>query len=132
MNFWSRPTAMHVAALVTAVNVLVASGFAIAGLISPQSILPPTVTPNEASHIIGLYGAARTIPLALFALAAIYRGSTSGLLILGGLAGLIQVLDGGIGIVQGDPGKTVGPLAIAALQLGSLIYLRRATLRDHP
>jgi hypothetical protein len=127
MNLSSRATAMHVAALATGVNVLVASGFSIAGLVSPQSILPLAAPPNEASLIFALYAAARTIPLALFALGAIYSRSALALLILGALAGVMQLLDAGVGIVQSDFGKTIGPLAIAALQFVSLYYLRRAT-----
>jgi len=75
VNLFSRATAIHVAALVTGVNVPVASGFSIAGLVSPQSILPPSAAPNEASSIFAMYAAARKIPLALFAFAAIYRRS---------------------------------------------------------
>jgi len=56
-----------------------------------------------------MYAAARTIPLALFALAAIYKRSTSALLILGTLAGAVQLLDAGIGMFQHDLGKFAGP-----------------------
>jgi hypothetical protein len=122
----SSATAMRLASLATGVNVLVASGFSIAGLVSPQSILPATDAPNHASLIFGLYAAARTIPLALFALAAIYRRSAPALLILGAVAGLMQLLDAGIGVVQGDLGKTIGPLVIGVLQFASLYFLRKS------
>jgi hypothetical protein len=126
MNFLSsRAGAMRAACVVTALNVLVASGFAIAGLVSPAAILPPGAAPNEASLIFALYAAARTIPLALFVLAAIYRGSAAALLVLGALAGVMQLLDAGIGLVQHDVGKTVGPLVIAGVQFGVLWGLRR-------
>jgi hypothetical protein len=39
VNLSSRVTAVHVASLVTAINVLVASVFSLAGIVSPQSIL---------------------------------------------------------------------------------------------
>ena len=84
---------MRVAALVTAINVLIAIGFAIAEIIRPQLVVPAGSVPTEASLILALYAAARTIPLALFALAAIYKRATSALLILGTLAGATQVLD---------------------------------------
>ncbi len=47
------------------------------------------------------------------------------LLVLGGLAGLVQVLDAGIGLMQGDPGKFLGPLLIAGLQMGAIWVLYR-------
>src|ERR1700716_1489553 len=79
----SRATRMRIASLVTAMNVLVAAGFSIAGLVSPKSILPASYVPTEASFIFAMYAAARTIPLAVITLTAIYRRSESALLILG-------------------------------------------------
>jgi hypothetical protein len=60
-----------------------------------------------------MYAAARTIPLALFALGAIYKQATPALLILGALAGAMQLLDAGIGLFAHDLGKCAGPLFIA-------------------
>jgi hypothetical protein len=79
-------TPMRFASLVTAINVLVASGFSIAGLVSPTSILPPGAAPTDASFIFALYAAARSIALAVIALVAIYKRSEAALLIwhLGG------------------------------------------------
>ena len=65
--------------IVTGINVLVASGFSLAGLVSPQSVLPGAGTPGRASQVFALYAAARTIPLALFALVAIYDDRESNL-----------------------------------------------------
>jgi hypothetical protein len=45
------------ASLVTAINVLVASGFSIAGLISPKSILPAGYALTEVSFIFAMYAA---------------------------------------------------------------------------
>ena len=117
---------MWLAALVTATNVLVASGFAIAAIIRPQLVVPAGSVPTEASLILALYAAARTIPLALFALAAIYKRATSALLILGTLAGVMQLLDGGIGLYEGDLGKSAGPLTIAVLQFFVMYRLQRS------
>src|SRR5260370_33140247 len=88
--------AMRLAAMVTAINVLVASGFAIAAIIRPQLVVPAGSVLTEASLILALYAAAHTIPLALFALAAIYKRATSALLILGMLAGARQLLYPGL------------------------------------
>ena len=102
--------AIRLASVVTAVNVLVASGFSIAGIIRPQYLVPAGYIPTQASLILALYAAARTIPLALFALWAIYKQATPALLILGALAGTIQLLDAGIGLFEQDLGKCAGPL----------------------
>jgi hypothetical protein len=83
----SSPSApKRIASLVTAINVLVAGGFSIAGLVSPKSILPAGYAPTEASFIFAMYAAARSIPLALMALIAIYK--QSGLANIGHIGGL--------------------------------------------
>jgi hypothetical protein len=122
----TTPKVMSLASLVTAVNVLVASGFSIAGLISPQSLLPAGYVPTESSTLFALYAAARTIPLALAALAAIYLRATSALLVLGTLAGVIQLLDAGIGLFQHDIGKSAGPFFIAVVQFSVVLLLNRS------
>jgi hypothetical protein len=124
--FSSRIAWMRVASLMTAINVLVASGFSIAGLVSPKSVLPASYVPTEASFIFAMYAAARTIPLAFITLTAIYKKSESVLLVLGTLAGFIQLLDGGVGMLQHDLGKSIGPLVIAALQFSALYLLHRS------
>jgi hypothetical protein len=73
-----------------------------------------------------VYAAARTIPLALMALIAIYKQSEPALLILGTLAGFIQLLDAGVGLLQHDLGKSIGPLVIAALQFFAVHLLNRS------
>src|SRR5712671_224884 len=113
----SRTTALRVASLITAINVLVAVGFSVAGLVNPKWILPAGYVPTEASFIFALYAAARTIPLAVIALVAICQRSESAILLLGTLAGFIQSLDAGVGLLQRDLGKSIGPLVIAAFQL---------------
>jgi hypothetical protein len=109
----SRSVTRRIASLVTAINVLIAGGFSIAGLVSPKSILPADYAPTEASVIFAMYAAARSIPVALMALIAIYQQSEAALLILGTLAGFIQLLDAGVGLLQHDLGKAIGPLVIA-------------------
>jgi hypothetical protein len=118
---------MRFASWITTINVLVASGFSIAGLIRPQSILPAGDAPTHASYIFAMYAAARTIPLALITLAAIYRRSTAAVLILGLLAGVIQFVDAAVGVLQHDLGKSAGPLVIAILQFFAMFMLRKST-----
>jgi hypothetical protein len=74
--------AFRLASLVTAIDVLVASAFSIAAIIRPQYLVPVDSVPTEASLLLAMYAAARTIPLALFALGAVYKQATSALLIL--------------------------------------------------
>jgi hypothetical protein len=73
-----------------------------------------------------MYAAARSIPLALIALIAIYQQSEAALLVLGSLAGFIQLLDAGIGVLQHDPGKAIGPFSIAAFQFFAVYLLSRS------
>ena len=118
--------ALRLASLVTAINVLVASGFSIAAIVRPQYLVPAESVPTEASSLLAMYAAARTIPLALFALAAIYKRATPALLILGSLAGAMQLLDAGIGLFERDVGKCAGPLFIAVLQFFVVYLLHRS------
>ena len=120
--------AIRLASVVTAINVLVASGFSIAAIIRPQYLVPAESVPTEASLILAMYAAARTIPLALFVLGAIYKQATTALLILGALAGAMQLLDAGIGLYEHDLGKCTGPLSIALLQF-FVVYLLHRSLR---
>jgi hypothetical protein len=122
--------AFRLASLVTAINVLVASGFSIAAIIRPQYLVPAAV-PTEASLLLAMYAAAPRIPLALFALGAIYKQATPALLILGALAGAMQLLDAGIGLFEHDLGKCAGPLFIAALQF-FVVYLLHRSVRITP
>jgi hypothetical protein len=122
----SQTNALRLASFITAANVLVASGFSIAGLISPASLLPVNWPPTEASFIFALYAAARTIPLTLIIFIAIYNRSTSALIVLGSLAGAVQFLDSGVGLYQHDLGKALGPLVICCLQFYAVFILRRS------
>ncbi len=117
---------IRLASLVTALNVLVASGFSIVGIVRPQYLVPAESVPTQATLILALYAAARTIPLALFALGAVYKQATNALLILGALAGTMQLLDAGIGLFEHDLGKCAGPLFIAALQFVVVFLLHRS------
>ena len=118
-------TRMRLASAITVLNVLVASGFSIAGLFRAEYVLPAGSVPTQASFIFAMYAAARTLPLALMALAAIYQRSPSSLKILGLLAGLIQFADGAVGLYQHDIGKTIGPLVLGALQMYAVSILRK-------
>jgi hypothetical protein len=123
--------AIRLASVVTAIDVLVASGFSIVGIIRPQYLVPAGSVPTQASLILAMYAAARTIPLALFALGAIYRQAAHAVLILGALAGTMQLLDAGIGLYEHDPGKCAGPLFIAVFQF-VVVYLLHKSVQITP
>ena len=123
--------AIRLASLVTAINVVVAGGFSIAAIIRPQVLVPGGSVPTQASLLLAMYAASRTIPLALFALGAIYKQATPALLILGALAGTMQLLDAGIGLFEHDIGKCAGPLFIAILQF-FVVYLLHRSVRITP
>src|SRR5271154_7603755 len=63
--------AIRLASLVTAINVLVATGFSIAAIIRPQYLVPAESVPTQASLLLAMYSAAPRIPLALLVLGAI-------------------------------------------------------------
>jgi hypothetical protein len=119
--------AIRVASAVTAINVLVATGFSIAAIINPQYLVPGAV-PTDASLLLAMYAAAPRIPLALLVLGAVYKRAAPALLLLGTLAGTMQLLDAGIGLYEHDPGKCAGPLFIAVLQF-FVAYLLHKSVR---
>jgi hypothetical protein len=116
---------MRFASLITAVDVLISCGFSIVGLICPAAMLPTGSIPNQASFIFASYAAARIIPLALIALFVIYKQSRSALIVVGVLAGLVQLTDSLVGLYEHDVGKTLGPLVIGCLQLFAIALLTR-------
>ena len=120
--------AMRLASLVTAINVLVATGFSIAAIFRPEVVVPAGSVPTEASLLLAMYAAAARIPLALLVLGAIYKKAAPALLVLGTLAGAMQLLDAGIGLFQHDLGKFAGPLFIAAFQFFALYVLHKSLL----
>jgi hypothetical protein len=62
---------------------------------------------------------------------AVYKQAAPELLLLGTLAGTIQLLDAGIGLYEHDPGKCAGPLFIAVLQF-FVVYLLHKSVRITP
>jgi hypothetical protein len=122
--------AMRLASVVTAINVLVTSGFSIAAIINPQYLVPAAV-PTKTALLLAMYAAAPRIPLALLVLGAVYKQRAPALLILGALACAMQLLDGGIGLFEHDPGKSAGPIFIAVLQF-SVVYVLQRSVRITP
>ena len=106
--------------VVTAINVLVATGFSVAGIFFPGFI----VRGGEGSHtarVFALYGLARSVPLLLVAAWAILTTSLPGLLWVGTLAGIIQLADAAVGTQTGDRIKVWGPIGLGVLQLVAVL-----------
>jgi hypothetical protein len=116
---------MRLASTVTLINVLVATGFSIIGLVRPDLIVPTGTMASGASAIFAMYAAARAIPLAVAVVLAVLSRSPVALLILGTLAGTVQGLDAIIGIIHHDAGKTIGPLILAVAQGYAMLVLRK-------
>lgn len=108
--------------IITILNVLISTGFSVAGIFYPSSILPAHATPDKAITIIALYAGARTIPIAALAIISIFGKQRDAFITLAVLAGSIQFLDGFIGIYQHDVSKAAGPFFIATVQFVA-IYL---------
>jgi hypothetical protein len=123
--------AMRLASLVTAINVLVASGFSIAAIIRPQYLVPAESVPTEASLLIGDVCGGAHNSSGFVRIGAIYKQAMPALLILGALAGAMQLLDAGIGLFEHDLGKCAGPLFIAILQF-FVVYLLHRSVRITP
>lgn len=102
----------------------------IAAIFRPEAVVPAVAPFQQRRRCHWGWRTRRLIPLALFALAAIYKRATSALLILGTLAGAVQLLDAGNGLFQHDLGKFAGPLFIAVLQFLA-VYLLYRSVRDH-
>jgi hypothetical protein len=115
------------AAVITALNVLIASGFTIQSMVSPKSFLGPEAVVTDAAVILAMYAVARVVPLALVTLAVIYKRSRPGLFVLGLVAGFMQLLDAPIGVYQHDVHKTVAPLVLAVLQFAVLYKMRKTS-----
>jgi hypothetical protein len=115
------------AAVITALNVLVASGFTIQAFVSPKSFLGPEAVVTDAAVIFSMYAVARVVPLALVTLGVIYKRSRPGLFVLGLVVGFVQLLDAPIGIYEHDVGKAVGPLVLGILQFAVLYKARKSS-----
>ena len=124
--------AIRLASLVTAINVLVASGFSIAAIIRPQYLVPAESIPTQAMLLLAMYAAARTIHSGFVRIGGDLQAGDDCVADPGGsLAGAVQLLDAGIGLFEHDLGKFAGPLFIAVLQF-FVNYLLHRSLRITP
>ena len=114
--------------IITGLNVLVSTGFALAGVVSPSLLLPANVTTDKAITIFALYAGARAVPIATVTIMSIFNKHWSAFITLAVLAGMMQVLDAFIGIYEHDLSKTAGPISIATIQFAAIYW----TIRRRP
>ena len=106
----------------TILNVLVSTGFAVAGIVSPFLLVSANVTTDKAITVFALYAGARAIPIVILTVLSVFNKHWNAFITLALLAGGIQFLDGFIGIYEHDLAKTAGPFVIATVQFAA-IYL---------
>ena len=114
------------ASVVTGVNVLIQSAFAIVGIFEPLAMLQPGSVVGESTTIFALYAAVRTLILAVFVLVSILMRFGRMLTVLGFLAGVIQFGDMWVGIYRGDLLMSIGPFLIGCIQLYAVWMLNNA------
>ncbi len=113
-------------ALVTLASTLIASGFALASLIAPASVVG-TRSLGEASRIFAMYAAARSSALTVAVVWNVVGRSRRGLAVLAVVMALVQSGDTLVGIATHDASKAIGPAVLAAATLaGAYLLLRRA------
>lgn len=107
-----------IAFTVSLISALVSLGFSTAAL--------HLVEKSDPTYTYVLFNLARTIALVLgFALVARSR-SHSTLVVMTSLMALVQLLDGVVGAIDGDPMTTYGPWGIAVASFLALTHLIRS------
>jgi len=94
-------------------SAIVSAGFSLAGLIS------------DSADRYAQYAASRSVALLVAALVVAALRARAATLAIAGCMTLVQFLDGWIGLMAHDAGKTIGPFAFAAVNAAAaVLYLR--------
>jgi hypothetical protein len=99
---------------ITTMSALVSAAFALAGLAG-----------GSGNDIFAQYAASRSMAVLIGALAAVGLLSFEGVAASALVMSLVQGLDGIIGALAHDPGKTYGPFALAVANGTALLWLLR-------
>jgi hypothetical protein len=106
--------AFWICAIITVVSAAVSASYSVAALI------------GVARHDqYAMYAASRSVALLLASLACIGARSRHGVMAVALTMALVQGFDALVGLVENDPAKTYGPLALSVVGLASLIALYR-------
>jgi hypothetical protein len=106
--------------VITVLNVLVSTGFAVAGIVNPSLLLSANVTTEKAITVFALYAGARAIPIFTLTIMSVFRKNWNAFMTLAVMAGAVQFLDAFIGIYEHDLSKTAGPFIIAIVQFAAI------------
>jgi hypothetical protein len=113
--------------ILNAIGALIAAGFSIAGLIAPAMALPGGPPASALAALYAQVYAARAIPLAGATLLLLGRRAPRGLAPVLAVAGLAQLGDAISGAANGVLRMVLGSALLAAIHLGSVWWLARAT-----
>jgi hypothetical protein len=108
------------AATMTMVNATTSAGYSLVGLLSVP------MPSNESARIFALYAAARSVPLALAVFWLVAVRSVRALGTLAAVLAGVQACDSVVGLIQHDPGKTIGPAVFAVATAVAARFLLRA------
>jgi hypothetical protein len=107
VQFW-------ICGLVTLVSAGISAGFSLAGLAGP-----------DRGDRYARYAASRSVALLLTVLIAIVVRSSLAIVFVGIAMTIVQALDGVIGALGRDPGRTYGPFTLAVLNALAIAWLLR-------
>jgi len=97
----------------TLLSAAISAGFSVAGLIS------------DGADRYAQYAASRSVALLIAALVVVALRARTPTLVLAGCMILVQFFDGCIGLLAHDPGKTIGPFVVAAVNAAAaVLYVR--------
>jgi hypothetical protein len=105
VQFWT-------CAIITLLSAGISAGFSLAGL-------------ADRSDRSARYAASRSIALLLAVLIAIAVHATLAVAFLGIAMTIVQAVDGVIGALDRDPGRTYGPFALSVLNALAVVWLLR-------
>jgi len=111
-------------ALTTLANALIASGFALASLITPAAVVGGRSL-GQASVIFAMYAAARSFPLLAAVVWNVVVRSRQRLGALAVVMALVQACDAVVGVVISEPSKVIGPAVLAVTTLACARVLLR-------
>jgi hypothetical protein len=117
------------AAIVLLLNALTSAAFSVVALVSPASLLPEGGAVNELTQRYAMYTAARSLPLAVVAIALVVLRAPGPLAAIALVLALVQSADVLVGLAGHDLGNTLGPAVLAALTFAAWVSLRRASTK---
>jgi hypothetical protein len=123
-----RRTGYVPAAAASLISAFVSLGFSTVALFRPAWIVGSA---SGEAWVFAAYCEARSLVVAAAVLVAIARRSSQAVVVVGLIAGAIQAIDALVGMVLGDPAKSIGPAALAAVTLIAVWRLHASKATGH-